>query len=250
VNDEEFRLLDEIEEDHWWLVGKRLLTRSLIASETGGGRLLDLGCGTGGLLRDSAAGADCVGVDRSALGLRICARKGLERLVRADVSKPPFRAGAFDTLLALDVIEHLDDDVAFLRRARDLCAPGGHFMVSVPAFPWLWSRHDETFEHRRRYTARTLQAALLAAGFVPERLTYTNLFVFPAAAAWRIATSRLGLERFLPRTDFVAAPRWLNTLLVRLYELEVWLLSRVDLPFGLSVVCIARAPHPAGHADD
>lgn len=242
MNEAELRLQGEIEDEHWWFLGKRLLLRVLLEPGRPAGRLVDLGCGTGGLLRDQAVSGSRVGVDRSALALGICAERGLDRLVRADLRSPPFRAESFDTLLAFDVIEHLDDDVEFLRRAKDLCAPGGRFVIAVPAFQFMWSQHDVVLEHRRRYTARSLVRAVRKAGLVPVRVTYTNFFVFPVAAAWRVFAQRLLPGKAAPRENFVKVPRLLNALLVQAYRLEAWLLKRVDLPFGVSVVCVAELP--------
>lgn len=242
MNESEFRQLERLEDGHWWFVGKRLILKALLASDPGTGRLLDLGCGTGGVLREIAAERPCLGIDGSALALRICRAKGFSRLARGDLCALPFRAGSFETLIALDVIEHLDDDVGFLKSAAQLCAPGGRVLVAVPAFAWLWSRHDEALQHRRRYTARQLERAVRAAGLEPERVTYTNFFVFPVAAVWRILSYRLGLARFGPQSDFWPIPPALNALLIRLYALEARLLRRLDLPFGVSVACLARNP--------
>jgi SAM-dependent methyltransferase len=242
VNDSEFELLDQIEDDHWWFVGKRLILRSILKRERGSGRMLDLGCGTGGVLRDMSESYTCYGTDRSRVGLEVCAKKGMRDLVRSDLSAVPFADQAFDVVLALDVIEHLDDDVGFLAAARRLCRPGGRIVVAVPAFQLLWSAHDETFEHRRRYTAPGLARVIRDAGFVPERTTYAHSFVFPVAAVWRILSYRLGLGRFAPKHDFWPIPRPLNRALVAAYRLEAWLLGRIRLPFGVSAVCVARVP--------
>jgi SAM-dependent methyltransferase len=240
VNDPEFRLLEEIEEDHWWFVGKRHLLRSLLGDSHAGERVLDLGCGTGGILRDLMPDCRCYGMDRSELGLRICRDRGSTSLTRGDLREIPFRSGSFDTVLMMDVIEHLDDDEGFLRRAAELLADGGRIVVSAPAFQWLWSQHDETFQHRRRYTARSLARVIRRAGLVPERLTYTNFAVFPVAAVWRTLSRRTGLARIAPRHDFWPVPRWLNALLAKVYAFEGWVLRRLNLPVGVSVVCIAR----------
>src|SRR5262249_55538090 len=127
-------------------------------------------------------------------------------------------------------------------RVRDVCTPGGLVVIAVPAFQMLWSQHDVTFEHVRRYTAKQLVAVVRAAGLVPERVTYTNTLLFPLAAAWRLVSARLPLGRQAPGQDFVALPRPVNELLVGVYRLGAWLLSRLDLPIGLSVVCLARRP--------
>jgi SAM-dependent methyltransferase len=253
MHEEEFRLLDSIEDDHWWFVGKRRILEALLASDPATGRLLDLGCGTGGVLREIAPERPCVGLDRSALALRICRDKGFRELARGDLSALPFAPASFETVIALDVIEHLDDDVGFLRQAARLCAPGGRMIVAVPAFQLLWSQHDETFEHRRRYRARQLEEVVRAAGLQLERTTYTNFFVFPVAALWRVLSYRLGLGRLAPRHDFWPLPRFVNALLVRLYTLEARLLRSLDLPVGVSLVCVARRPGtgpvaPAGRA--
>ncbi|MEN8182824.1 MAG: methyltransferase domain-containing protein [Myxococcota bacterium] len=242
MNDAEFELLDRIEDGHWWFVGKRSILRAILSREAPPRRLLDLGCGTGGVLRDWSEECSCYGTDASPAGLRVCARKGMRNLVRSDLRAAPFAPHSFDAVLALDVIEHLDEDVAFLRSARRLCQPGGRIVVAVPAFQALWSAHDETFQHRRRYTSRQLEAVLSQAGFEPERTTYAHCLVFPIAAAWRILSSRTSLRRFAPRHDFWPIPRLLNDALVRVYRLEAWLLGRLRLPFGVSAVCVARAP--------
>jgi SAM-dependent methyltransferase len=240
MNDEEFRLLDEIEDGQWWFVGKRLILRTLLERHAPRGRVLDLGCGTGGILRDFMQLYPCYGADRSELALRICSEKGFDRLVRSDLGDLPFAAGAFDTILALDVIEHLQDDVDFLVKAGRLLAPGGRMLLSVPAFPILWSQHDVTFQHYRRYRAHDLRDVVERAGFVPERITHTNSLIFPAVFLWRVLSSRTGLGRYAPKHDFWEIPSWLNALLVWIYRLETRLLRVADLPVGVSVVCVAR----------
>jgi SAM-dependent methyltransferase len=242
LNEEEFRLLDEIEEDHWWFVGKRMILRALLRDLPNGSKLLDLGCGTGGVLRDWMDRSVCVGVDRSGLALAICARRGFDTLARADLTRLPFRQESFDAVLLIDVIEHLDDDVAFLRSAAELVGPGARVVISVPAFQMLWSQHDVTFQHRRRYRASQLERVVRSAGLEPERITYTNALLFPVAAIWRVLSYRLGAGRFAPKHDFWPIPRWLNAILVQIYRLESWLLARANLPVGVSVVCIARRP--------
>jgi len=249
MNDAEFRLLDEIEEGHWWFVGKRLILRRLLEGRAPG-RMLDLGCGTGGVLRDwhREAGTG-VGIDRSKLALQICQRRGFETLARGDLTRLPFQERCFDTVLLLDVLEHLEDDVGFLRNAARVCREGGRVVIAVPAFPSLWSQHDETFEHRRRYRRADLEQVVAAAGLQPERMTYTNALLFPVAALWRLASYRLGLGRIAPSHDFWPIPRWLNALLIRVYRVEAWLLGRANLPAGVSVVCLARVPeHPEREA--
>jgi SAM-dependent methyltransferase len=242
MNEAELQLMERLEDGHWWFVGKRLLLRSLLSGGAAGKRLLDLGCGLGGVLHAYEGCAACFGVDRSPTALHLSRRRTRAALVRGDVAAPPFRAGAFDTIVALDVIEHLEDDAACLRAAGALLAPGGRLVVAAPALGLLWSQHDETFGHLRRYTARSLRRAVEAAGLVPERVTYLHAGVFPVALVWRLLSYRLGLGRLAPRTDFWPLPGWLNRLLGALYRLEAAWLRHADLPIGVSVACVARRP--------
>lgn len=244
MNQAEFELMERLEDGHWWFLGKRRLLRVLLGDRPPRGRLLDLGCGLGGVLRDFEREARCFGADASPYALRRSQQRTSCALARADVSSPPFRAGVFDTVVALDVIEHLADDVAFLRGARELLAPGARLVVAVPAFPLLWSQHDVTFQHHRRYTASSLRDAVVAAGLHPERITYLHAAIFPVALVWRVASRLLGLGRFAPKTDFWPLPPRLNRAIAAIYRIEAGWLRRRDLPFGVSVACIARRDPP------
>lgn len=242
MNDAEFQLYEHFEDDQWWFVGKRLLVRALFGDRLPRGRLLDLGCGMGGLLREFERTATCFGADRSGYALAVCQARGSAALARSDLSAPPFLRGTFDTVLALDVIEHLEDDTGFLRSSAALLAPDARLVVVVPAFQILWSQHDETFQHHRRYRARQLEAVVRAAGLIPERVTYLHATIFPIALVWRIASYRLGLGSLAPKHDFWPIPAWLNRLLIRVYRVEASWLRRFSLPFGVSVACVARRP--------
>jgi SAM-dependent methyltransferase len=144
---------------------------------------------------------------------------------------------------ALDVIEHADDDRAVLAEIRGVLADDGTLLVSVPAFPALWSAHDEALGHRRRYTPRALRDAVEGAGFSVVRMTYTNAAIFPAAAAVRLL-GRLRRPRATSRVDMFPLPRPLNGFMIGLYRLEARLMRHVRLPVGVSLLCVAR-PRPA-----
>lgn len=246
MNENEFRLLDEIEDTHWWFVGKQLILRSLLERHAPRGTILDLGCGTGGTLRNWMESHTCFGTDRSDLALRICAEKGFTRLVQSDLGAFPFAPGAFDTILALDVIEHLEDDVGFVARTAELLSASGQLILAVPAFQMLWSQHDETFQHFRRYRASQLRDVVEQAGMVAERITYTNTLTFPPAMVWRLLSQHTPVGRVAPKHDFWPVPRWLNTILTQAYRIESRALSRMNLPFGVSVVCVARPRGASG----
>ena len=226
-----------LEDTHWWFVGKRILVESALESVPGG-RALDVGCGTGGVLASLRARWRIVGTDLSRAALTHSRRRGLDALVSAAAERLPFRRGSFMLVSALDVIEHADDDRAVLAEMRGVLADGGTLLVSVPAFPALWSAHDVALGHRRRYTPRALRAAIEDAGFSVVRMTYTNTAIFPAAAAVRL----LGRvrRRSASAVDRFSLPRPLNRLMIGLYRLEARVMRHVRLPVGVSLLCVAR----------
>lgn len=240
------RAIDEMssfEDRHWWFVGKRLLVASLLGDrlERPNQRILDVGCGTGGVLASLAARAHTVGVDRSVQALRHSRGRGVAAVACADMDRLPFGPARFDLVLMLDVLEHFDDDVAVLNGVRPLLRPGGAILVSVPAFQALFSAHDEVLQHRRRYSMSMLRRALERGGFAIRRLTYTNVAALPPAVLVRGLLPRLGIRPGAGGTDFREHAPWVNRLLVGTYQLEAAALRVLPrLPPGLSVAALAE----------
>ena len=229
------------EEDrtHWWFQGRRAILLSELGRCLPGGshRVAELGCGSGGMLEALARFGTAVGVETDP-ALREHARaRGLDVRAGSLPDDVPLEAGRWDAVCLLDVLEHVEDDAGALRACRRLLAPGGRLMVTVPAYAWLWSRHDELLGHRRRYTTGSLRAAALAAGFAVERLTYFNTLLAPPIMAVRLA--RMALRR--PGHDLDRPAPLLNRLLAQSFAAEARLLRFVSLPFGISVLLIARA---------
>jgi len=241
MHPEEFREMEALEEGHWWFRGKRLLLETLLdrAATTSSSRMIDVGCGTGGVLQALAGHGLTVGIDRAEVALRFCREKGLTAVVLGSALELPFATGSFDVCTMMDVLEHVDDEQAPLAEARRILRPGGALVVSVPAFDALWSQHDVTLEHRRRYRKPQLVSVVRQAGLTVEWCSYTNFFVFPPALAWRLLRRWAGVAPGM-RTDFWNAPAALNAALVGTYRAEATWLRRFALPFGVSVACIAR----------
>jgi SAM-dependent methyltransferase len=236
-----------LEDTHWWFVGKRILVESALASVPSG-RALDVGCGTGGVLATLRSRWQVFGTDVSRMALAHAQRRGLVGLAGATAERLPFRRGSFALVSALDVVEHADDDRAVLAEMRAVLADDGALLVSVPAFPALWSAHDEALGHRRRYTPRTLREAIEGAGFSVVRMTYTNAVIFPLAAAVRLL-GRFRRPHGSSGVDMFPLPRPLNRLMIGVYRLEARVMRHVRLPVGVSLLCLAR-PRPAASARD
>jgi 2-polyprenyl-3-methyl-5-hydroxy-6-metoxy-1,4-benzoquinol methylase len=233
----------DIEDKHWWFKARRAILMAYLAQRvniTGGLRLLDVGCGTGAFLADASRYFDVYGTDNAPEAIRLCKERGLTNLYvgTLDVYSAP---KPFDVITLLDVIEHTDDDLDILRRARSLLKDGGHVLITVPAYQWLWSVHDEVNHHRRRYTRTRLEDVVTKAGFAIEHMSYFNAILFPIAAVRRVIARALHTRE---AGDFEIPGTITNTILRRVFGLERHLLPRMSFPFGLSVLCWATKPAP------
>jgi SAM-dependent methyltransferase len=237
---EEYARLFEHEDRYWWFVGRRRLAlRLLSASVSPGSRVLDLGCGTGAVLAEVSERYEATGLDRSELALAFSAKRGLRRLVQGDGSRLPFASDSFEGIVALDIFEHIEDDRAAFAEAFRVLTPGGALVLSVPAFRWLWGPHDVALMHQRRYRLPQIVAELERVGFVVERASYSVFLLFPAVVLVRL---RDKLRRGPAKVDLPPVPDWLNRFLVRVQDAEGRWTARRRLPWGSSVVAVARKP--------
>ena len=199
-------------------------------------RLLDVGCGTGNVLEALGRFGEAVGVEQDPQLRAVGQAAGLDIRPGALPDVLPVPDGWADAVLLLDVIEHLDDDLAGLRTARRALRPGGVLVVTVPAYPWLWSGHDVALGHRRRYSARTVRAVLGAAELSVRHVSYFNTLLFPAIAGVRLAKRLAGGGGH----DLHQPGGALNRLLATLFAFERHAVLRPGLPFGSSVLAVAR----------
>jgi SAM-dependent methyltransferase len=236
----------ELEGRHWWFLGRsRLFLRLLEREFPPSARpieLLDFGCGTGAFLEPLERFGSVSAVDSDPSAVAFCHARGREQVRLVPSGAPlPFADGAFDLVTTLDVIEHIDDDVGALRELRRVLRPGGRLLVAVPAFMFLWGRQDEVSHHRRRYTTSSLRAALAAAGFAVDRTSYFNTLLFAPVAAVRLGR-RLLRRPGSAQSDFELGPAALNRTLAAVFGAEAGLVARRDLPFGVSLLALARNP--------
>src|SRR5688572_14335973 len=175
------------ETTHWWFRWRFDLISDVLSSlrRDGPFRILDAGCGTGQMLKCLEAHGEAIGIDSSSQAIGYAQARGVRRLVRGSITDPPFRDGSFDCVVALDVIEHVDDDIGILSKLHEVVKPGGHLVITVPAFKSLWSEHDEINQHKRRYRAGQLRRLVEEAGFDLERVSYCNTALFVPVLAVR-----------------------------------------------------------------
>jgi len=239
-----YEILYRTEATHWWLTARRNIVLDWIHQRYPGAHdldILDAGCGTGVMLHELGLLGTAEGVDNSEEALEYCRQRGLDNVRNADILDLPFAADHFDFVTALDVLEHIDDDAAALREFRRVLKPGGRVFIFAPAHRWLWSLQDEVSHHKRRYIAPTLRNAVKSAGLEVERQTYVSTLLLPVIFLGRQWLKvRLKFHKLSTENDL--HPEWSNGILRRIFEFEIPILRRTDMPFGASLLCVARKP--------
>lgn len=244
MDDQLYDVHEQLDDTFWWFVGRRAVIREVLKkylpAASGTRRIIDVGCGGGGNLLMLREFGEVMGLDASErvlAGARARVGDDVPLVLGQFPSSLPEDA-RFDVITALDVIEHLDDPVSLLQAARERLNAGGRLVVTVPAFPFLWSVHDELNHHRRRYVRSTLLEHLSQGGFTVEWVSYFNSVLFPLIAGARLARKVLPLKA--ETSDAVAPPKGVNALLAQLFSAERHVVSRLQVPFGVSLIAIAR----------
>ena len=237
-----YPILYQVEETHWWYVGRRRIIQSLVEKilttlKNPNPRILDVGCGTGANLKMLAHYGEAEGVDISPQAVDFCRERGLDSVKLGAIEQLPYESASFELITALDVVEHLDDDVGGLREMRRVLHPDGRLLLFVPAFMFLWGVQDDVSHHRRRYTLPQLLSAVEEAGFAVEWSSYANISFFLPVLLVRSVMRWLGLRA---DTEYGINISLMNGPFSRLFAAERLILERGRLPFGVSAVCIAR----------
>jgi SAM-dependent methyltransferase len=236
------RQTHQAEDRHWWYRGRRTVLDGVIAGLAlpSGARILDAGCGSGRNMVELARHGTVTGIELSNTSVELARARGVGEVLEGSILELPFADDSFELAVSLDVIEHLQDDLAALRELRRAVAPGGALLVTVPAYQWLWSGHDVINHHHRRYTRRSLRAVAERAGWRQVRTTYFNSLLLPVAIVLRV------LDRFNRKTtesslDLWVPPEPFNWLLERPLALEAALIARGGrIPAGLSLLAVFR----------
>ena len=239
-----YSIMYQIEETHWWFAGRRriisgFVERICVGLERQPPHILDVGCGTGANLELLSRFGQAEGVDVSPEALAFCRERGLQSVRQGEAEHLPYPDESFDLVTGLDVVEHLDDDVAGLNEIRRVLRPGGHTLLFVPAFMFLWGVQDDISHHRRRYTLKGLKEVVNAAGLEVQIATYANItFFFPVL----LGRLLMRLTGFRPASENNLTVGFLNRPLGSILGAEDLLLRHAGLPFGVSAICVARRP--------
>ena len=242
-----YEVESQVEQTHWWFVGRRKLFRSIIAELKLplDARILDIGTSTGTNLRllKEMGFTNVEGLDFHDDAIRWCAEKNLGLVRKGDICNIPFPDGSLDLVLATDIIEHVDDDELALREIRRVLKTNGRALVTVPAFESLWGLQDDVSHHKRRYRMQTLKCKLERSGCVPREIFYFNYFLFfPiwfARQLIRILGIRLKSENQLNST-------LINDLLGVVFDIDVRWARNLKIPFGVSVCALLETSDTHG----
>ncbi len=243
MEQEEYQRMYSLEENYWWFRGKRRLVKKFFlrlypGANTTRPKVLDIGCGTGIVMKEFLPYASMHGIDFSAEAIRFCKKRGLSSVQQGSVLELPFADASFDAVFLLDVLYHqgIPDDVQALREVHRVLKKGGKAFITDSACPILWGKHDQATHALRRYTKKGLITKLEQAGFHVKKAGYFNFFLFLLVLAKRKLSN---LSDKKPESDVSELPSFANEVLYKLYCLEIFLMDYISFPFGVSVFCIA-----------
>lgn len=246
MKQDEYAIMCKVEDGHWWYVGHHHAFISLIeryCPDAARGRVLDAGCGTGGFMRrmqERCRPRELTGVDFSQEALKFCAERGLGETECCSIESLPFPDAAFDLVVSFNVICHygVSDDAQTVGELARVLVPGGWLLLNLPAFDILRGSHDAAVGGVRRYRAPGTREMLERAGLDPVYLTYYDATLFPLAVAYRLLSRRRAGDEGV-KSD-LWAPTYLNRPLRGLLRLEEMAALRRPLPFGTSLIALAR----------
>lgn len=235
-----------VEDKHWWFVARRQIIAQVIIklNLAKNAQILEAGCGTGGNLQMLSRHGQVAAMELDETACQLANQRRVTHVKRGSLPDDIPFTSQYDLILILDVIEHLDDDLSALKALYHKLKPGGYLLVTVPAYQFLWSEHDEINHHKRRYRFKHLKKVVKTAGYEIVYGSYFNTFLFPLVIIVRF------VGRLLPKqnknqlsSDLVLPSKPVNQFFKWLFASERHLINRLSLPFGVSVLLLAQKPH-------
>lgn len=241
MDEREHDLLRRVEDRHWWHRVLRHQALRAVRTAPCGAHVLDVGCGTGGML-SCLSEFEAHGVDLSPHAVKLCHERGLQNVTQASAHELPFPDGRFDAVLSLDVLYHADvDESRALTEMRRVLKPGGMLALNLPAFECLRGAHDEAVRGVRRYKPCHVRSLLESHSLRVEMIHHWNAWLFLPLLTWRL-WSRLaaGKKAAAGHSDLRVSLGRLNPLLFFAGCFDAWLCRLLRVPFGTSIFATAR----------
>jgi SAM-dependent methyltransferase len=239
-----YQLMREFEDEHWWFVARRKILRDLLSTLQlpVGNDILEVGCGTGGNIEFLQEFGTVTCVESDGIAARIGRERNLAPIMsgRLPNEMPEFK-NQFDLIVLFDVIEHIEEDGESLVALSRLLKPSGRIVLTVPAFPFLWSQHDEENQHKRRYTRSSLSTLVTINEFSIDYISYFNFWLFPLVATIRLIRKIFQYQESWQ--DMRLPNKILNRILQSVFSSERYFIKRkVSLPVGISLVTVLSVP--------
>ena len=243
-----------VEDNHWWFSSRTRALNAVMHSilpQKPDLQLLDVGCGAGNMIHHLSKYGQVRGLEIDPRPVKMARQRGYDVDLFDVTQTMPFGDATFDVITALDVIEHNEDDLAILADSYRVLKPGGHVVITVPAFMFLWTHNDDLNAHVRRYTADELTTKLTKTGFNVRRVTYNNFFIFPLAATLltlrrstgakpELASHHVDAEEYQVEMEPASPP--VNAALTMVGKVEAGLIRHINLPVGTSLIAVGQKP--------
>lgn len=234
-----YQKMSDNEDSFWWYVARRKIINNAIRdlninTET----ILEIGSGTGGNVNFLKKLGKYTGLEKENIAIDLSKKKHKDqKFIKSDIPQDLIKIGnKYDLIAMFDVIEHIENDTETLGKVKLLLKKGGTIILTTPAHPFLWSYHDETHHHFRRYTKKKLKDICIENDLIIHYHSYFNFFLFPIILLVRFY-HKIKKDR---TTDDVPVSRLTNAILKKIFGFESWLIPKVRLPFGVSHLIVLK----------
>ena len=242
MNIHEYKKMYDIEENYWWFAAKRKILIDIVKRLTINphGIILDVGCGTGIMVSALNKIRTAYGLDFSVDGIKFCRQRNLNRTALGNVMNLPFRDESFEVVTCFDLLEHFEDDLTAINELARVCKKGGFLITTVPAYQSLWSIHDISLHHKRRYSLSSYKKLFLEAKLNIIKISYYNTFLFPIIFVARKLRELFTRSKEIKSDFYIDIPPLFNRMFFHIFKSESKVLNFINLPFGLSILSISR----------
>lgn len=247
MSPEAYLEMENLEKTHWWYHGRRKVIKEQISllDLPENASILEIGCGTGGNLKMLSAYGHVSAIETNDFARKVAIKNNKNIAEIYPGSAPnniPFKNVKFDLICMFDVLEHIEDELSTLNALKKILAPNGKIILTVPAYQWLWSTHDEYHHHYRRYSKKNIIFIASELGFYINKISFFNTLLFPIAAAMRLLTRVINKKN---HTQTNHPSRFINKILITIFSSESKILKISNFPFGLSLIAVfTKKKHP------
>tara|TARA_B100000989_G_scaffold289453_1_gene261344 strand:+ start:427 stop:1158 length:732 start_codon:yes stop_codon:yes gene_type:complete len=229
-----------IEKNFWWFKVRRFFfSREIIKLINKNQTILDIGSSSGSNLRmlEEMGYQNYTGLDPSIEAIKQCKKKGFTKIVRGNACNLPFKSSSIDFIIASDVIEHIENDKLALSEIHRVLKKNSYAIITVPAFKFLWSLHDDNSMHKRRYTKKSLGDLIDNKKFEIKKFFYFNFLLFLPIFLARMIFKLLKIKI---KNENKVNNKYLNNLFKIIFKFDVLIAEKINPPFGVSIFSLIK----------